>query len=300
MYPQPPCKGRDCRTRRGTSVPILVRSSKFDIVQQGRDKANPHKVRAEHGSDGNSVGPKFVTWVTLRDKTTGNQFSVVNTHLIVSATNGGRLDPAKPRRAAQYRKQLAATLRAADRLRAAGPIVITCDCNATFDPGFRAHGFEPSGETLGHILKTHTNRTLDYVYAAGARPVAQRLGAAHGSDHRPLVVTFVASQTNTSVGSLVTPAGFDMPGNRTVDEAVAHMTKMANSRTPIPSGQCLHYVAFAYGHPTTAQQFGRYWARDVFTTMPTAYKHAGGSDTPPRGALVFWDTALGVSDKRWI
>ena len=58
MYPQPPCKGRDCRTRKGTSVPILVRNSKFDVVQQGRDKAIPHKVRAEHGSDGNSVGPE--------------------------------------------------------------------------------------------------------------------------------------------------------------------------------------------------------------------------------------------------
>ena len=84
-----------------------------------------------------------------------------------------------------------------------------------------------------------------------------------------------------------------MPGNRTVDQAVDYMTTMAKDRTPIPSGQCLHYVALAYGHSTTAQQFGRYWARDVFTTMPAAYKHAGNSDTPPRGALVFWDTASG-------
>jgi len=82
---------------------------------------------------------------------------------------------------------------------------------------------------------------------------------------------------------------FDLPGNRTVD----YMTRVANNQTLIPSGQCLHYVALAYGHPTTARQFGRYWARDVFTSMPTAYKHPGSSDTPPRGALVFWDTDSG-------
>lgn len=290
MYPQPRCTGRNCGTRKGTSVPILVHTARFDVVAQGRTKAIPHKIRVEHGSDGNRTGPKFVTWVTLRDKTSGRVFSVVNTHLIVSATSGNRLDPAKPRRAAQYRKQLAITLQTADLLKATGPVVITCDCNATFDPGFATHGFQSSANSLDKTLKTHTNRTLDWVYTAGARPVAQRLGAAYGSDHQPLIVTYIASVSVDSVG---TPAGFDMPGNRSVDEAIAYMTRMAADRTPIPAGQCLHYVALAYGHPTTAQQFGRYWARDVYTAMPSAYKHAGNAGTPPRGALVFWNTGSG-------
>lgn len=264
-------------TRKATAVPILVDTNRLEVIAQGRVKVITRHVRVEHGSDGNTTGPKFVTWVTVRDGQ-GRRFSVVNTHLVVSAS------AAKPRRLAQWRKQVAGTLAVAGRL-SADPVVITCDCNAQSNP-FGGQGFDSSSKALGQTLLTHTNRTLDYVATAGAEPAGQALAGPWGSDHKALLVTFKGEP----VEAPGTPEGFDMPGNRTVDQAVAYMTGMAKDQTGIPVGRCLHYVAAAYGHETTAQAYGRYWARDVFATMPDRYKHPGAGDIPPRGALVFWDT----------
>lgn len=260
-------------TSDGTAVPIMWNTSKYDLIRQG-------KTEAMTASEG---GPKWIVYVELRDHVTGTQFAVVNTHIKVHPTE------------AQYARQVNRLTGLTDKLQAAGDsVIVTGDFNSQGDAHMLmgVHGLTNSFELLGR-LATHGNRAIDDVWALGATPSSQRVLPAFGSDHRPHEVTFVgytdSPGADSTPASGVTPDGFNMPGNRTVDEAVTYMETLAQRQTRIPTGTCLHVVAVAYGHHSTAPYNGHYYATGVFYGMPAQYKHADRS-TPPRGALVFWKT----------
>lgn len=91
------------------------------------------------------------------------------------------------------------------------------------------------------------------------------------------------------------PAKWRFGGQRTPDQAVAWLRRMAETKAGDPTrgtswaGLCLAAVGQAYGHTSTAAVNGHHYAVDVFTQMPSRYK-VKGSTPPPKGALVFWDT----------
>lgn len=281
-----------------TPQPIFVNTAHLSVVGSGKERAWP-------GSTPAGLPTRWVNWVTLRAASGGQVFSVVNTHLLAQIEKGGQLDT----RGAPGRTRLAVTqLRTigsvTGRLRSRGPVMVTGDFNAvpsnTTVAGLMAKaGLSPNWATLGRV-QTHGTRTIDYVWST-MTPGAQSVLAKYGSDHSPVVVTFPANQSAVNAPSGPAPSSWQSIRNpRTPEQAIAQMTALVGSR--IPSGRCLHYVAAAYGHSTTAPTNGHWYAIDTYNTMPEQFR---GTGDPPRGALVFWRTgsaaghiALSLGDGR--
>jgi hypothetical protein len=120
--------------------------------------------------------------------------TVINTHMLVGWQKGNR-------RAALYQRQLNTVLRLHDEFRASGPVLVTGDFNKTKVPQMAAHNLT-SSLTKG----THGSRTIDRVYSSGASPVSHTVLGKFGSDHSPVVATFVrqSAQAAGSVPSLPT------------------------------------------------------------------------------------------------
>jgi hypothetical protein len=87
-----------------------------------------------------------------------------------------------------------------------------------------------------------------------------------------------------------TPGGWDFPGQRSVDAAIAWMRDQDQRNTGGWQNRCLAAVGQAYGHPGTTPVDGHFYAVGQWTAMPTRYRSPGMSN-PPRGALVFWTTS---------
>jgi hypothetical protein len=89
----------------------------------------------------------------------------------------------------------------------------------------------------------------------------------------------------------IVSTSFDLVNRRTPAQAIEFlMSRYVNPQRPIEVNACLHYMALAYGYPTTKKVDGNWYAIDVYHQMPARLKHAESSGTPPRGALVFWET----------
>lgn len=192
-------------TNDGTAVPIMWNTSRYDLLAQG-------KTEAMTASEG---GPKWIVWAELRDKTSGVRFAVVNTHIKVHPTE------------AQYARQVNRLTGLTDKLQAAGDsVIVTGDWNASGDPHLLmgVHGLTSNFETLG-MLPTHGDRAIDNVWSVGAVPSSQRVLPAFGSDHHPVEVVFVHSD---SPGADSTPAS----GVRTVKD----VTSGTVYQVPIPAG----------------------------------------------------------------
>lgn len=287
------------------AVPLLWRKSKFDLIGQGSTKVFD-VIRVEDGVSGPNVGPKNVSWVQLRLRGTGTTFTVINNHILPSINIKGHPDRTKPGRLRLYRTQMSALLALVDRFRAFGPVMATGDFNIDAradarvkDPSdpyvlMRQHDLYSNWHTLGFAsASTQGHRYIDYVWGTrskGAVAVAQKVLPKYGSDHSPVLVTFNQSTFGQACETSDTPAptGFDQLGNpNTVELAIAYDEQMARNKTRIPVGACLHYVAVAYGWTDGS---GIRTARMAWNATPAMYKHYGAADTPPRGALVFWNT----------
>jgi endonuclease/exonuclease/phosphatase (EEP) superfamily protein YafD len=271
---------------RDSATPILLRNTTYPtILSQKTQLAIP----AHQAFEGPTQGARYVVSVTAKDSN-GQTVSYVNTHMLPKVQLNGQLNMHWPKRIGWYRKQLGIVTTTAAQLRSQGPVILMGDMNYDGDPdgAFGSAGFTASSSVLG-TMNTHGTRDIDHVWASGATPASEELLPHFGSDHAPKMVRFVAptaQQVAQAAGSVASPAAFNLPGNRTADQAIAYMTGLGHA----PQGTCLHVVATAYGHTTTQQVNGHYFAVGQWDAMPSQYRHPGSSDIPPRGALVFWRT----------
>jgi hypothetical protein len=125
---------------------------------------------------------------------------------------------------------------------------------------------------------------------AGRVGEARQLVAGVGAAAPELSAADCAPPATGPAGQTETPAGWDFPGQRSVDGAIAWMARMEATNGRDPRGgtwyrKCLGDVGMAYGHPTTAAN----WAINQFYVTPERYRVEGRQD-PPRGALVYWRT----------
>lgn len=181
-----------------TAVPILYRASKYTLMSQGRRLAFAAGQHVEYSSRDHKrkLGPKWVTYVHLRDRSSKRTFWVVNTHMIVGAYNTAQETKSHPRRVRLYKKQEATVTKLTDSIRATGAAVyVTCDCNVNYSSdaapvqAMRDHRLNASWRWMTSAA-THGSRKIDYVWS-DLSPAKQVTGAKHGSDHSSLTVTYL-------------------------------------------------------------------------------------------------------------
>ena len=185
------------------TTPIVWRRSSFDVLAYGAVEASG-LVRIEPGAAGTALGPRWISWVQLRQKSTGGAFVFVNTHFIPTIDYGGRPDTSRPNRLRVYDQEMDALLGLVDKLKAAAPVVGTMDANidARRDAQHRnprwpyvrmaTHGVYTSWRVLGAPSGgTHDTRLIDYVWSTAATiiPTGQTIGGHYGSDHKSVRVT---------------------------------------------------------------------------------------------------------------
>jgi endonuclease/exonuclease/phosphatase (EEP) superfamily protein YafD len=272
-----------------SATPILLRTAKYPTVSTDHTQV---AVPRHQPFEGPVQGARYVVDVTATD-TAGQTVSYVNTHMLPRVQVNGHLNSSWPKRIGWYRHQLQIVTSLGASLRAKGPVILMGDMNYDGDPdgAFGAAGFTASSSVLG-TTATRGRRDIDHVWAAGATPAAERLLPHYGSDHAPKWVTFAsptAGQVAAAAGAASSPAAFNLPGNRTVDQAMLYLAGWQGRSLPRGTGACLHYMGAAYGHESTEPVGGHFYAVGQWDAMPAQYKHPGRSD-PPRGALVFWKT----------
>src|SRR6185312_8067731 len=181
--------------------------------------------RIEPGASGTALGPRWISWVQLRQKSTGGAFTFVNTHFIPTIDYGGRPDTSRPNRLRVYDQEMNALLGLVDRLKAAAPVVGTMDANidARRDAQHRnprwpfvrmaGHGVYSSWRVLGAPAGgTHDSRLIDYVWSTASTiiPTGQTIGGHHGSDHKSVRVT-LSTAPSTTPTSTTTPVSTTPP-----------------------------------------------------------------------------------------
>ncbi len=268
-----------------TSHPIWYRKSLFTVTSEQSQQVFTRGTPME----GPDQGTRYVNTVVLHDTTTGQTLTEINFHQLPTIQKGGRLNPDEPKRTAIARDIFAAAMTSARTHMAQGAVTVTADANFDGDPEgmYRAAGLTQASSVFGDLKQATRSRDIDQILFSGGAPTSERIIGAFGSDHSARVVTFpgTTDTASSTADAGVTPAGFNFPGQNTVDQAIAYMSNGHRVRP----GTCLHEVGAAYGLNGTTPVAGHFYATGQWDAMPSRYKHADGS-TPPRGALVFWHT----------
>lgn len=191
----------------GGNIPIIWKKSKFTVVSKGNMKVY-NAQRVEDGAGGPDVTAKHITWVRLKDKTSGRVFVAMNSHLIPSVESDGQPNRNKPQRLALYDKHISALANKASQFKNSGSAVfLTGDFNVNHrrDSAVKAPifpyakmgtvGMWSNWRLLG-VLEGGThgtgNRLIDYVFVSrgtNTPPVSHRILAKNGSDHHPVLTT---------------------------------------------------------------------------------------------------------------
>lgn len=124
--------------------------------------------------------------------------------------------------------------------------------------------------------------------AAAGEPVAAPPPISDPLQAAACAAAAVAPPAPGEPASPTTPGEFNFTGQRTVDQAVAWMAHQRDINSDIWARKCLRDVGLAYGHDGTART-ANFWAIEHYRATPQQYR-LPVDGTPPRGALVYWDT----------
>lgn len=196
------------------ATPILYRWQKFRLEGTGSKQVTERTYVGPRGAGPSWIRAKYVNYVQLRDRETGQAVYVLNNHAVpsVQAKDGG--SNGNTRRLAIYRKHMDGLKTLVSSLRASGAAVfVTGDLNVNYrkdrivrdrifpfynmkQVSTRAsywHLGEPARGT--HVLPSgHSTRLIDYVYITDHPAVtaeSQRILLGYNSDHRPVLVDVV-------------------------------------------------------------------------------------------------------------
>lgn len=183
---------------------IVWKQTSFQLVKAGKTG----KVSAAT----KDLRARYITWVKLRSIATGQQFYVVNTHMIKYVDNAGVLTTSHPTNVSRYTghiQKLVALLRTFQKDNV--PVFVTGDFAVDYRTddkgtsifpkaalgsiGFRSNwdltglsGIDPTANTYGGA---GTTRLIDYVFASSevTAPITSIDPSHHGSDHAPVYLT---------------------------------------------------------------------------------------------------------------
>lgn len=198
------------------SQSVFWNRSKFEEVKKGYEQAygdsDTKTYEVSKGGGGKEVvGSRFIVWVLLRNKATGQQFYYINTHTISTVDSSGKPSKYKDR-VAMYKKHMDnLTTIVKDFQKTGYPIFITGDFNVDYRTDVKvkyknfpftklgAVNVHSNWERLGIANLTdeegtqnHGNRIIDYVWASDNNKVqllsTERSLYTHGSDHYGVVL----------------------------------------------------------------------------------------------------------------
>jgi endonuclease/exonuclease/phosphatase (EEP) superfamily protein YafD len=196
------------------STPILFKWSKFRLEGTGTRQVSAATYVGRNGAGPSTLRAKYINYVLLRERATGQEVYVLNNHAIPSVQGrSGGADLTYPKRLALYRQHMDGLKALVTELKANGAAVfVTGDLNVNYrrdrivkDTLFPYVNMgqvdvHASYELLGApVLGTdvlangNDTRLIDYVSALshpGVTAVAQNVLTGYHSDHRPLQVDF--------------------------------------------------------------------------------------------------------------
>jgi exonuclease III len=196
------------------ATPILWKTPRFSLVEAGNEQVTEDWYVGRGGAGPSTFQEKFVTWVKLRERSSGRMFYVLNTHFIPTVQGSdGYPNKRYPERLAHYRHHMAGLQALVNEKQQTGlPVFVTGDFNVNYrrDKVIRPDLFpyaslsrvnmrasyaaagEPSYGT--HVLKSgNGTRLIDYVaytMSSNVRVSSNAVLRGYNSDHRPVVATF--------------------------------------------------------------------------------------------------------------
>ena len=205
--------------------PILWDRSKFDFVgAQGYMIAKERDLHGEHSGDGDK-GDSWATIVRLVQRSSGQQLSFINVHLVRGAIKGGQPAPDKPNLFQLYVDQLTGTLAAVKQERALSDTVyVLGDFNIGWEADFKrqnrklpykrfkAIGFRSMWQGSPLLPKpygTHQDALIDQVWTVADSTSEVIVRDLKASDHSPTVATY-AVPVDPGYTATTGTVGFDL------------------------------------------------------------------------------------------
>lgn len=248
-----------------SATPVFWRADKYTVLAQGRVKVFG-LVRIEGGgAAGTSIGPKFIQWVQLQDKTTKAVFIAASHHLVPTIETKGHPNKQGPKRVAYAQRQIVAAGELATRLSRGGriPFLIAADWNvdARKDARVRTEGFPymamqkyglySNWRAAGYPkdgTQSRGTRLIDGIFSTTrtAAPVRQQILSSHGSDHRAVLVQFSNRGSSSSVTALTPtivnqvsggPAKITVPSSRVGETMTLQGEQVSNAAVIIAEGK---------------------------------------------------------------
>ena len=205
-----------------SEVPILYRSANFRLLSTGSRKVSDATYVGRRGAGPSRITAKYLNYVQLRHRITGQEMYVINSHTVASvqARDGGP-DHRYPKRLQLYRQHMNGLEAMITKFKETGAAVFTTgDFNVNFRrdsvlrpklfpySNWRQVGVFASYKFLGipeqgtHRRRSSTNdaRLIDYVSSlrhAAVVPKAQTILQEYRSDHRPVRVRYAITKTIT-------------------------------------------------------------------------------------------------------
>lgn len=195
------------------SYPIIWREKEFVRVSEG--------ATGQVSPDLDGLRPRYITWVKLKQRASGKQFYVVNTHFVRDVEVNGELNTAKrfQDNVDAYRGHMTKLVSLVKKLQKDNvPVFVTGDFAvnyrkdsgtvATFPRaalgaiGLKSNWQLTNLKDISSGAKTYggSTRLIDYVFGWNMKPLTTTIGSsALGSDHYPVYFTsdLVASTVDT-------------------------------------------------------------------------------------------------------
>ena len=201
-------------------VPFLFRSSVFELVSKGTEMVSDSMFVGASGAGPSTIGPKYLTYVQLRHRATGQDIYVINNHAVASIQGpDGGPNYNNPERLQLFRKHMDGLAAMIERFRATGAAVFAVgDFNVNYRRDavvqakifpyyrmkqvgvFASYKFLGSPDRGTHSTGTGTNdtRLIDQVASSehpAIAPLEQEILSGYSSDHRPVRVRYAIATT---------------------------------------------------------------------------------------------------------
>jgi endonuclease/exonuclease/phosphatase family metal-dependent hydrolase len=202
--------------------PIVWKKSKFKLLDSGTILVSP---RTFVGGTRPYVAKRYINWVKLQDRASGQQFYFINQHAVSGAQRDGRPRSDRPERVELYRKHMEKLTALINQKKQEGkPVLIVGDLNSDYRVDSRVQhslfpysrlrqvGAKSTFEVLGlggipsnKGTFTGVNDLIDYVYfvtANDTRPVSHHISqSTHGSDHYAFTAKFQIGTAGASAAA---------------------------------------------------------------------------------------------------
>ena len=184
--------------------PVIWNTARFRLLSARQVKLNDPGYIGNERPGVSTINSMYASVVRLRDLATGQDVSIVNSHLVSGAVKGGRKTPGRTRLFRIYREQVSSLARVTKNERAWGRTFVMGDFNVGWVADkrerlrrlpfmtFRRQSMPSMWATQRPSAEkgTHNNALIDQVYSTTKASSSQVVFDLPYSDHRPAIATY--------------------------------------------------------------------------------------------------------------